>query len=78
MPALAETAQSFCRTLKRDTSIDIVKVEKPLRSKGLTVESVIAGEAGHNTRMLIIFTQEAPLEKCEVIIRDGKVAGIKL
>lgn len=71
-------AKTYCKKLKKGVVIQIEKEEKLLQSKGLKVETAIAGEAGHDTRMLMISSKSNPAEKCDVVVRDGKVAEIRL
>lgn len=76
--ASGETAKAYCEKLKKGDVIQIDTEKRLLRSNGLKVETAIAGEAGHNTWMLMISSERNPAEKCDVIIRDSKVAEIRL
>jgi hypothetical protein len=68
--------KSFCDCLKRGQIFDLNKEREGLASKGLTAEIALAGEAGHDTKMLMISRVHSD-QKCDVIVRDGKIAEIR-
>lgn len=73
-----ETPRTYCEKLKKGDVLQIDKEEQVLLAKGFKVETAIAGEAGHNTRMLMLSLKSNSKDKCDIVVRDGKVAEIRL
>ena len=74
--AYVNSPKSYCANLKTGQPFQIDKEKKALESKGFNATIAIAGEKGHDTRMLMI-SQAGIKKKCDVLVRDGKIAEIR-
>lgn len=74
--ASIKSPKSYCSKLKTGQPFQIDREKEALEAEGLKAEIAIAGEAGHDTKMLMI-SQTGMKQKCDVVVRDGKIAEIR-